>query len=728
MRRLNITSIFAPILLFLLTSSARPQTFGTLTGLVVDEETGKSLVGVNVVVQKTVLGASTDGTGRFTIERVPPGTYGLDVSMMGYRTRTIDGITVRAGERVFLEIRLTETVITLDPIVVTAGRHPQSLSLSHQAVEVIAHPEIIRRQSRRMEEALFTVSGVHFNEGNISVRGSSGYSVYNVGSRVLLMIDGVPVLTSDLGAINWDMLPLLDVDRIEVVKGAGSALYGSSAMGGVVNVLTRSPSPQGRLQVRTLVGVYDQPHYATWRWTDDLLHYERVDLAYGRQVGPVGFRLGFSRNVSTGYMENSDVHQWNVAGRFVFRLPLRSRLDLYVAWHETQRGWLIQWLNQNRPFEVPPFNKEDEFHYQTLNLYGQYHLPLSTRFGLKFRVSHLVSKMGSQIIGDRSNPYDPKAFEPGQGLGWEIQGDWIPLDGHRVTFGSGFRWDVSGSRYFGDHEGYTLASYLQEEWTLLANLRTTLGLRWDRHVLIDEETNERLSPKVGINYRPFRSTTLRATCGSGFRAATVFEKYVKADYSGFNVIPNPTLSPERSWFWDVGFQQTFLEGGRVELSCFQSEYWDMIEPVIDFLGTIQFQNYVRARIRGLELATESWFWHRHIGLGVSLTWMDPRDLERDRFLPYRPRFTGHFRGTIRFGLASFLAEYRYASRVEEVEINPLDPRVPLKILDIKAQVAWRCFTVQAAVYNTLNYHYTQVERRMGEIRNFSLGLLLDIGE
>ena len=239
-----------PLFLFIFLVIYAPvhsQNYGTITGFAFDGKSQEPLIGVNVVVQRTVLGASTDRNGRFTIERIPAGTYSLKVSTMGYKTRTVDNVIVRSGKTTHLNISLEETVIALNPIVVTAAKHPQSLSTSHQVVAVIHRSSIARRQSRDLEEALFTVSGVHFNEQNISIRGSSGFSVYNVGSRVLLMIDGVPYLTSDLGAINWETLPLLDVDRIEVVKGAGSALYGSSAMGGVVNILTRTPSPKGHL-------------------------------------------------------------------------------------------------------------------------------------------------------------------------------------------------------------------------------------------------------------------------------------------------------------------------------------------------------------------------------------------------------------------------------------------------------------------------------------------------
>ncbi len=708
---------------FMLCFPLYPQVSGSITGFVLDEKTQKPLASVNIVIDKTVLGASSDKDGVFTIRRISPGVYTLNISMMGYRSKRIKNVSVQRGKTAHIKILLERTVIAINPVVVTAVKHSQSLNSSNQAVDVVTSSNILQKQSRSLEEAMFSLSGVYFNEENISIRGSSGYSVYNVGSCVLLMIDGVPVLTSDLRAINWGMIPLLDVDRVEIVKGAGSALYGSSAMGGVVNIITKRPSPRGHLEMRTFVGIYDHPYYKEWRWTDKTLHYEKADLAYSQQLGPLGFRISFSRSVSTGYMENNDSHQWNGTGKFVYTLPDHSCLDLYASWMQETRGGFIQWLNQNSPFEVPPFNKKDKISYKMMNFYLQYHLPISSRFGLRFRLSNLISTMGNQLTA-----YSPGAFRPGKGFGWEVQADWIPAVLHHLTFGNEFRRDISGSQYFGNHRGYSISPYIQDEWTIFPNLTSTFGVRLDRHVLIGEKPNIHISPKFGLNYIPFAGTVVRTSTGSGFRAATVFEKYIKADYSGFNVIPNPELKPERSWFWDIGLRQNFMKNGHVEFSLFRSDYWNMIEPVVNFLGTIQFQNYIRARISGIELSTESWWWHQRISLSGNLTLLDPNDIHRNETLPYRPKVSCSLRGIFRTGPVSFQAEYRYASRIEKVEINPLDPRVPLKLLYLRTQFKWKNFIFQLAVNNVLNYYYTQVERRMGEVRNVSVGMLMDFGD
>ncbi|MDM7926159.1 MAG: TonB-dependent receptor [bacterium] len=692
---------------------------GTLSGTVKDAS-GRPLPGANVFLRGTLLGAVSGSDGNFTVQDVPDGTCTLVVSMMGFRTVVKSGLAV-SGAMTDVDVRMDEAPLSGDPVVVTASKHAEALSAAHQSVTVIGAERLAERQTRRLEEAIGAVPGVHFNEENVSIRGSSGYSVFNVGSRVLLLVDGVSTVTSDLGGINWKILPLLDVERIEIVKGAGSALYGSSAMGGVINLITREPSRRLRVRLRALAGVYDDPAWPEWKWTERRLHFERTDMSVSRSFGPVGLQFGVTRHTSTGYMENNEADLWNVSAKAGIRFRGGSRLDLYAARMRNREGGFIQWLSQNRPLEVPPYNKEDAIEYRATDFHAQYHLPLTPRFGLKARASFLQTEMGNQLTA-----YNPGAFKPGRGPGMEIQADWLPLPEHHVTSGVEYRRDLSGSQYFGDHEGYTLSPYVQDAWSPDGRWTVTAGGRWDRHVLIGEASENRLSPKIGLNFRPREGTALRLTFGGGFRTATVFEKYITADYSGFNVIPNPGLRSEHSWFSDAGISQDIGNAGRLELTMFRSDYWDMIDPVINFLGTIQFQNFVRARVSGIEGAAEFRFWRRRLGLAANAAWQNPRDLKRKEDLAYRPRFNSTVTGKAFLGPLSLEAEYRYADRIRTVQLNPLDPRVPLKLLEFRAGVKAGAWTLQASVRNALNYHYTQIERRMGEIRSASISLMADI--
>ena len=708
------------LLQFLLGSLLFSRDKGTIRGTVVNEENNKPIFGVNILIKGTVIGTTTDEQGKFEIKNIPPGTFTMLFSHIGYKNKIFDSIIVTADTTVIMDITLKESAVAMDPVIVTANKHPQSLSSSNQAVEVVANTRIKEMQYSQLYKTLSYVPGVHFNEQNISIRGSSGYSVFNVGSRILVMVDGIPINTSDLGAINWDILPILDIKHIEIVKGAGSALYGSSALGGVVNIITNKPPKNNRLLLRTRAGIYDKPAYKEWEWTDDILHFEDINASYSCGFGPLDLNLSFSRYISTGYMENNHTNRWNAALRLRTEFSNKSHLDVYASWMDTKEGGIIQWLNQNSPFEVPPFNKEDEIGFTTVNVYLRYSWPLTPKLGLQFRTSFLSAYMSNQLT-----TYNPGAFKPAYGPGAEIQGYWLPDKRNQITLGTEYRTDISSTEYFGKHEGYSSSFYCQDEISLFSALKTTLGFRIDKHVLDNKRVASQFSPKAGVNLKLFPGTTLRSTAGSGFRAATVFERFVRADYAGFNILPNPDLKPERSWFWDFGISQDFFENSHIQLSYFYSEYKNMIEPVIDFLGTIQFQNYLQARIQGLEFSESFYLFSEILGLESTFTILDPVNVNTGKTLPYRPRFTANGMATVRFKKVFFQAEYKYFSRIEEVEINPLDPRVSVKLFNLRADYQLGKFTLQAAVTNCFNYHFTYVERRMAEVRKFSLGILFD---
>ena len=125
------------------------------------------------------------------------------------------------------------------------------------------------------------------NQDNVSIRGSSGFS-FGVGTRTIFLQDGFPLLSADNNDIKFDIIPLLFVDRVEVIKGAGSALYGTSALGGVINVLTSKPSDQGKLRTRIYSGIYDKPNYEQWDWSKKSLIDRGLDLAYSKKFGHYG--------------------------------------------------------------------------------------------------------------------------------------------------------------------------------------------------------------------------------------------------------------------------------------------------------------------------------------------------------------------------------------------------------------------------------------------------------
>ena len=271
-----------------------------------------------------------------------------------------------------------------------------------------------------------------------------------------------------------------------------------------------------------------------------------------------------------------------------------------------------------------------------MNTYTKFSFPLSAKFAVNLRFSFVRSLMGNQF-GHGSS------FNPAIGQGMEVQSDWIPVDGHIITSGIQYQYDSGNAKYFGSHKGYLIGPYVQDEWKIQKNLRLTTGFRYDRYQLIGGEKEDLFSPRMGINWQAWPTTSFRASAGSGFRAATIVERFLELSIMNFKIVPNDTLKAESSWAFDAGMRHYFNENWNIDISLFQNDYWELIEAHLDlFRGQIKFRNVPRARIKGLEVTTNAGFpmqiknKHMTPGFQISLTAMDHKDLKYNEPLTYRP--------------------------------------------------------------------------------------------
>jgi len=199
-----------------------------LTGTVTDRESGAGVGGAVVLLRNTLLTARTDEMGRFRLSAVPAGRYTLKVLAIGYATDSLVGLSISEGEQAPVTVLLRSVPVGLADVVVTASRAPEGSSESGASVTMLSAQELSSRNVTTLDQALQFEPGVTFNAGQMDIRGSTGLA-RGVGSRVLLMLDGHPILSGDGGEIDFESLPLLDVDRVEVVKGAYSAGWSTSS-------------------------------------------------------------------------------------------------------------------------------------------------------------------------------------------------------------------------------------------------------------------------------------------------------------------------------------------------------------------------------------------------------------------------------------------------------------------------------------------------------------------
>ncbi|MEE8573153.1 MAG: TonB-dependent receptor plug domain-containing protein, partial [Gemmatimonadota bacterium] len=243
-------------------------TGGAIEGVVRSVSDSLPVRQATVQVRRTPLGVLTDEAGSFRIVRLEPGTYTLQVTAPGYDPTTRSDVVVTTGESSRVVVYVNPAIINVPGLVVTASRGRERPDESAVSVSVMDGSEVQQRNVNNVGEALPFAQGVVSNAGQLDIRGASGLS-RGVGSRVLVLLDGHRMLKGVGSEADFETFPLLDVERIEVVKGPHSSLYGTGALGGVINVITSVPSETPETLVRGYFGAYDTP--SRFRFTDEAL-------------------------------------------------------------------------------------------------------------------------------------------------------------------------------------------------------------------------------------------------------------------------------------------------------------------------------------------------------------------------------------------------------------------------------------------------------------------------
>ena len=240
-----------------------------LSGQLTDAASGEPLIAANIRVGSLGKTSDFDGFFRFELE---PGTHSLQVSYVGYDDYRTE-ITLAAGEERVLNISMEESATMLNTATVTSGKYEKPLGEVTVSLEVIQPGLIQSNNTPSVEFVLEKVPGVSMVGGQANIRGGSGFS-YGAGSRVLLLLDDIPILQADAGFPQWEDIPVESIQQIEVVKGAASALYGSSALNGIINIRTAyaTSEPEGKLSM--FHTAYMSPQDPAKKWWGDRTPFE----------------------------------------------------------------------------------------------------------------------------------------------------------------------------------------------------------------------------------------------------------------------------------------------------------------------------------------------------------------------------------------------------------------------------------------------------------------------
>lgn len=729
------TGIFFFIVIVLSPSFLLAQSYAVLHGKIISAEDSLPLVGANISVNNTTLGASTDANGTFIIKKIPEGTYSLIVSMLGFQQKIIENVSVGSREMKTLTIALLPSPIQANPVVITATKHEQSLEEAPVSMSIVSAQMLEARNTISVDDALRYVPGVNLMQSQVNIRGSSGYS-RGVGSRVQLLIDGLPMLTGDTGEIIFEAIPVFQIDRIEVVKGAGSALYGSSALGGVINIITKEIPEQPITRWKMYTGVYDSPSYDQWKWSSKTRAFNGEFFSHAQRLGDLSFVLSGSRVFDDGYRENDWFRRYDGYAKVKYDFsPFQSftaSTNLFYQYH----GDFIWWKSLNDALQPDP--SQENF---SITSYRT-----NTNFLFKNFVNDewYYEVKGIWVTGnwheDSLSVREANASKSNVVNG-EIQVSYTPSTQTIWTFGIAGNFDNVVSDLFGTHNGFGGAAYVQDEIKISDALTTTLGARFDVQQIEGLNSNQQINPKLGVTYELDSQTHLRASIGRGFRAPSIGELYVATNVSSssISIVPSTDLRPEHSWTYEIGGTRALLPDLSADVSFFQSDFSDLIEAGVEIDSTrnapvARFRNVTQARIQGIETNFHSELLNHSLSLDVNYTYNWPYDVQQKTILHFRPRHIASVNASYKYGALIFGSDFRFISRVDAIDENlvrlaPIsdgDTRVPIYVNDVRviANLVSFGLPLKASfnVNNLFRYNYVEIIGNIAPLRNFVLTL------
>ncbi len=720
------------------------DTGGKIKGKVTDSEFGQPLAGVYVIYGSSQ-GTTTDENGNYIIADIS-GRISITFQFIGYTSVTKE-VTIRKNETLELNIILETLISEINQVVVSASRVEQKISELSVSMNIIQNSFVTNNHITDAQELINKNPGIEVMDGQASIRGGSGFA-FGAGSRVLALIDGLPFNSADAGNIKWQFLPLDNISRIEIIKGASSVLYGSSALNGVINFRTADATNTPVTIFYTEAGIFGNPRNMDWKWWNTPRWFTNTSFSHLQKFGKTD--LGFSAFIMTdeGYRRLNGENM----GRMTIKLKhFSNRFEgLYygvnvntgatyktdfILWENAVTGALKQSEMTAAKFRgnfitVDPFislHKKDRYRHD---------------FKIRFRSDRNTLPENKQNNSDAVNIYSEYQL-------------WYRINGFLdLTSGLTENYSQVNSEFFGDHYGFNFAGFSQLEIRPSERLKAVAGLRLE-HFSLDGKS-DRLIPivRAGLNWKAADYTYLRASFGQGYRFPSIAEKFASTTLGSVKIIPNPDILAEEGWNTEIGLKQGFLLGkiaGQADLSVFLMQNSNLIEFLFaTYPGKgigFRADNLEKARIYGTEFETAFEIQIGQVNILVSggYTYTFPRDISKNTydeivFLKYRRKHSGKLyvhSGWKRFDLGLNLNVKSPILNIDDVFLNPFTRELFLPgfydywnehnnffaVIDVSAGYSVNeKLKVSFAVKNLTNTEYIG---RPGDIqphRNFSLRL------
>ena len=512
-------------------SAGAQHTDAHIHGHVIDSNTGEHLPYMVVVIKGTTIGVTTESTGHYMIRNVPEGTFTIEVSAVGYKTRSHE-ITIRRGMSYEVNFSLEEDHIQIDGVIVSATRSETTRKMSPTLVNVVGMDVYERSNCTTVAQGLAFQPGVRV-ENNCQNCGFQQVRINGLdGQYTQILIDSRPIFSALAGVYGIEQLPANMVDRVEVMRGGGSALFGSSAIAGTVNIITKEPvrNSASISNATTVIGGTSAMHNTTDINASIVSEDNMMGLAvFGQNTAKDAWDAN-----GDGFTELSKISGQTVGFRGYVKTGLYSKITAeYHHLEEFRRG--------GDNIDLPPHEAM---------------IAEQTRQGIKTGgvkcdwvakdQKHRLNAFASLQHISRDSYYgagmDPNAYGKTTDLTWVGGAQYVfraerclfmPSD---LTVGLEYNEDYLRDNMWGydrvtDQTVRIVSAYAQNEWKN-EKWGILIGGRLDKHNLIDAVI---FSPRANLRYNPSENINLRASYSYGFRAPQAFDEDLHIDNVGGTV-------------------------------------------------------------------------------------------------------------------------------------------------------------------------------------------------
>ncbi len=542
----------------LLAASAALAGAQTISGTIRENKTGVPLGGANIFIEGKALGTTSDTEGNFRLE-IPStvrDVHNIVVTYVGYYD-FIKRLHFPLKEALRLDVTLTESLLSMDQIVVTGTRTERFLKDTPVTTQVIKGEQLDERGSNDIGQILSEVTGITIGQ---STRFGSGIDMQGFGSdHILLMVDGMKAIGRLNGHLDLSQFDASQIERIELVKGAASALYGSQAMGGVINIVTKKPSKKFALSVNALAGSYGRYDGNITVSTPVASWHPKFSLGNRQYAG-----YDLDKESSTQDGRSFSKQDAGLTLRKEFSALLN--MDLQVNYFQEEQERLLNDFFKEK-VRNKRFAAQARAHLDSL-------FSWNADAGLEY--SHYDHRYDEVV---RSSGFVKESDPTTDGL---LKGDLLldrSFTNHDLTLGYNFEYeDIQSRRIDADSRNSTLHSvFVQDEYKACRFFTLLAGGRIDAHSIYGSQ----ISPKISMMLSPTRMSRIRLSYGHGFRAPSFKELYLDLYVADVNlrVLGNPELKPENSRAVNLDYELWNNNNYHLRLNFFYNRIRDLISDI-----------------------------------------------------------------------------------------------------------------------------------------------------